>query len=99
MARSTRRSFAAPLVLTIAGGCAGPVHRNPGPPPMYAEWTVVKTADGKCTAHDASPMECPEGASCNPPPPMPVECPADIQEGESRRMWQQRQGEDCFVDP
>jgi hypothetical protein len=126
-AHTRRRSFAAPLVLTVAGACGGkgpPPNVNPPrpEPPQASEWTVYKQ-DGACFAVDSSvcpppaddsvafscaapttaydcpellsldrPIvvvrvdptscemkmemgDCPEGASCNPPPPQPMKCP------------------------
>jgi hypothetical protein len=60
---------------------------------------VSQAADGKCLAEEAGEPDCPENATCNPPPPTPVECPAGIGPDEQRRMWQQDQASPCMVDP
>ncbi len=130
--RKPRRSFAAPLILTVAAVPACVVASNkpatsdpkntpeqrdhrtgeggenanpPGPhvnPPMqrkneYDEkWSVSLQDDGTCLAH-ADDGGCPEGASCNPPPPRPVLCPDGIQEGQWMSMWAVQGETGCWV--
>jgi hypothetical protein len=124
--RIRRRTFATPLVVTVAacGGSPKQAPENPPRPRVVTEWTVYQ-AEGTCFAVDAEacpvpsddktkftcqstsqPYECPEGltldrpivvvrvdpsscemkqempdcpegASCNPPPPMPLACPTE----------------------
>ena len=98
-ARTPRRSFAAPFVVTLAAVPACYVQSSAPPPqpqpvaqpadphpvvvtnpprPQPAastSWHVYKTQDG-CEA--IVNVECPAGASCNPPPPSKVECPTGI---------------------
>lgn len=40
---------------------------------------ILRRADGTCTLL-AEPPRCPPNATCNPPPPRPIECPADPKE-------------------
>ena len=132
-ARTPRRSFAAPFVVTLAAAPAcyvsnapppqqpppaapaeqAPAHNAPGvvvanpprpqpentpvavanpprpqdhpvvvanPPRPHAQpagttWHVFKSGDG-CEA--AVHVDCPKGATCNPPPPRKVECPVGL---------------------
>lgn len=43
--------------------------------PKYAG-RILRRADGTCTLL-ASPPSCPPNVTCNPPPPRPIDCPAD----------------------
>jgi hypothetical protein len=56
---------------------------NPPPPDTAAaaprQWSVWMGADGTCQV--ASAMDCPEGVTCNPPPPAPIACPAGLAAG------------------
>jgi hypothetical protein len=55
-----------------------PVVMNPPRPTVAAagtSWHVFKTKDG-CEA--ALDVECPKGATCNPPPPQKYDCPDGI---------------------
>jgi hypothetical protein len=88
MARSRRFLFTAPFVMiatlpackhsTAGGGGGGDddVTHNP-PAQHYNQWNVRQNDGGGCYV-DWGDMDCPEGASCNPPPPMAVDCPAGI---------------------
>lgn len=89
MSRAPRRQFLAPFILTAAAAlpaCKGKPaptivdHENP-PPSQVRSWTVWVSGD-ECMADDNTPDSCPEGASCNPPPPMIVSCPEGMT-GES----------------
>ncbi len=69
-----RRVFAAPFVLTLASACSPePAH----PVSSDASWFVSKSGD-TCQAESNVDIQCPKGASCNPPPPRTYECPAAI---------------------
>lgn len=39
-------------------------------------WTIVRDSSGKCRA--MVDMTCPQGVSCNPPPPSAYTCPAEV---------------------
>lgn len=41
---------------------------------------VARAADGVCRYYHAE-SPCPEGALCNPPPPVRIECPAALRDG------------------
>ncbi len=89
--RAPRTRFAASLVVTLAAAGCGrtvdhrePVHPNPPPvttteptPPTPTpdgrQWSVMVMGDGTCGAMEE--IACPEGASCNPPPPAKIACP------------------------
>ncbi len=51
-----------------------PLHMNP-PPASDRTFTISKSG-GKCTA--MQDVQCPAGATCNPPPPQPYPCPASV---------------------
>jgi hypothetical protein len=107
MPRSTlrRHAFAAPFVMTLAAACTpkggpggGVVYGNP-PAEPYQTWSVSRGGDGDgCLAWDGADMTCPEEAACNPPPPMPVACPADLDDHDSRRIVQWSPGGPCELD-
>jgi hypothetical protein len=103
LSRSQRRlSFAAPLILVAActptgGGDTTTTRNPPQPEPPYSQWNVSMYS-GECSADDATPFDCPPDASCNPPPPMPVECPAGLEEGGSVLVIQQSEDGPCTVD-
>jgi hypothetical protein len=90
-----RLSFAASFVLIAAchhgGGSNQPQTHN------YAEWSLQKTADG-CTAYDALPPNCPEGAVCNPPAPIDVQCP-DGMVTPTIMVVQPMVGGECYTQP
>jgi hypothetical protein len=119
-ARTPRRNFASPFVVTLAAvpACwtssspqqapptttaqadpapapqpttppAEPAPQQQSRPPMNpprpkpvvpaeppgTQWTIFKQGDA-CSA--AIKVECPQGATCNPPPPKPYACPDGI---------------------
>src|SRR5438045_668609 len=51
--------------------------------PYREEWHVVEY-DGKCEL--AVVEHCPPTAHCNPPPPRPYTCPADLPKDRNRRV-------------
>ena len=63
-----------------SGGEKPPVVVNPPPPgelpdpPADGKGKVVTRDDGTCWYYES--IECPANATCNPPPPMQVKCPA-----------------------
>ncbi len=108
--RAPRRSFAAPLVVTLAAlpGCMNTVdHRNPPalPPPTPVtqpappthtggSWQITMQSDGSCVA-DAD-VACEAGMTCNPPPPAPYACPAGITADRPFTV-QERGADDCVL--
>ncbi len=46
--------------------------------PMPANYRIDDNGDGTCTAWFTGDTHCPEGASCNPPPPQDVACPPEL---------------------
>jgi hypothetical protein len=96
-----RFSFAAPLVLVAAchhGG--GPtITHNPPPQPAahYADWQVSMQGD-TCYADDATPIDCPPDASCNPPAPMTIACPDGITEDAPVKVYQEQENGPCAVE-
>jgi hypothetical protein len=54
-----------------------PINTQPPPKqqPINRTWTVLKTSSG-CEAMVES--NCPQGAMCNPPPPIMYPCPANV---------------------
>lgn len=63
--------LAASFVVTVAGCGAG--DRQTSPPSLFQD------GDGNCRYMHGS--SCPEGASCNPPPPLAAECTAELRDG------------------
>jgi hypothetical protein len=111
MSRSSRRlAFAAPFILVAATAAApgckhaadgggdddSTIHRNPPVHTHHAEWNVYKTGD-TCQADNAIPDSCPPGASCNPPPPMTVACPAGMPESGSVYVYQDTADGPCML--
>jgi hypothetical protein len=78
-----KRHLAAPFVLTaMLSGPALADNTPPKQPPQTKKLPkapdrsrVRRDPDGRCFYHE--PENCPEGARCNPPPPMEVECPPE----------------------
>lgn len=64
-------------------------------PDSERTWTVSLEGSGACTAMGAT--SCPEGASCNPPPPAKVDCPAGITAGQPVQIWAKAGETDCYV--
>ncbi|MBA2543016.1 MAG: hypothetical protein H0V17_25470 [Deltaproteobacteria bacterium] len=82
-----RTVFAAPLIISLVGGCSKkePERTNNPPPPevqlpppkpsaFEVEWDVRRVDAGACEADFV--VECPPNTKCNPPAPLAVECPA-----------------------
>lgn len=102
MSRTSRRlSFAAPLVLIAACHPSPkkepPIDENPPAQTRYAEWNVGMNGD-TCYADDASPMDCPPDASCNPPPPMSIACPEGITADATMLVYQAEENGPCYID-
>lgn len=57
-------------------------------------WTVFKNADG-CMA--AIKVECQPKATCNPPPPFKIACPADVNLDKPVTVVSQDGGSTCMV--
>jgi hypothetical protein len=72
---------------------------EPGDPaPSYERnWTVRIDAKGACLAYQD--VQCPTGATCNPPPPQPVACPAGITVDRPVHIFAQAGSHDCYVMP
>lgn len=79
MRRETRRRFTAPFVLTITAGTAGACAKSGTPEAprsdLGATWYVTRRGDG-CAAMEEN--RCPPDVMCNPPPPRPITCPAEL---------------------
>jgi hypothetical protein len=83
------------------------VHRNPpepdpDPDPVkgvaaYQSWTVQGNA-GKCDAYFDVECPPPDEATCNPPPPMVVACPAELPDGEQMRVVQLEENGPCYAE-
>jgi hypothetical protein len=54
---------------------ANPPRPTNPPPRQESAWTVFKDKDG-CMA--AVKVDCPQGATCNPPPPTKYACPEGV---------------------
>lgn len=68
------------------------------PPPAYQRnWTVMLEDSGDCLAY--ADVQCKKGATCNPPPPQPVACPAGIQKGAPVKIYAQANTWDCYIMP
>lgn len=83
-ATSSAQEAPPPLKKPIMRNPPPPQHVKPKPPPIK----TIETADGKRitrrrngTCWQSFKTSCPEGARCNPPPPRPVECPAELSLG------------------
>jgi len=96
--RTPRRWFAAPFVVTVTAAplaCApSSGARRDFPAGVEGAWYV--TRDGTACSADP-PMSCPKGASCNPPPPTVVECPATMEQSTVRLV--KLAGGSCAVLP
>jgi len=82
MSRSVRRTvFAAPFVISVAAAGCGNKAAEPKPKPpgnTQPTWHVQRLPDGDgCSAHQNVECPPPEVATCNPPAPMFMKCPAD----------------------
>jgi len=66
----------------------------PRPQPASTSWHVYKTKDG-CEA--IVNVECPAGASCNPPPPQKYDCPSGIAMNKPITVTSQPDGT-CLVE-
>lgn len=62
-------ALAASFVVTVsaAAGCKKTSSQN---------ISIARDSDGKCRMHMA--VSCPPNATCNPPPPMVIDCPANL---------------------
>jgi hypothetical protein len=66
-----------PTIVPLGSPPAKPLGSDPEPPPAQPSgmtlWSLFKTADGCATVVK---VDCPAGATCNPPPAQIYECPA-----------------------
>lgn len=70
---------------------------QPTPPPSRdARWTVMKQGD-KCLAY--VDVQCPAGATCNPPPPKAYACLPAMAAGESVKIVQKAGAAECMTEP
>lgn len=60
------------VVVPVSAGC-----RKTSAGDQNASASVYRAPDGCRISH---PMSCPPGASCNPPPPEPVDCPPSLRD-------------------
>jgi hypothetical protein len=89
------------------GGEAQPAPAGPAPgaPQTYTfdqRWTVMKSSNG-CTAMQR--VDCPKPTkaggpvpTCNPPPPMKIECPADWDGKQTLAVVQYANNEKCEIE-
>lgn len=87
---------------TGSGGNLSAQHNPPmpsqGPAPDYQRnWNVTVNADGKCQAQVV--VDCKRGATCNPPMPVEISCPAGIAEGDTIHVYAQPKSWDCYAEP
>ncbi|MBK9034853.1 MAG: hypothetical protein IPL61_26920 [Myxococcales bacterium] len=78
-----RTRFAAPFVIVIAGASAGGCGDSTSGathPARAPSWQVQRTPTG-CEAMPRVDCPPPEVATCNPPPPLAIACPADAPAG------------------
>jgi hypothetical protein len=124
-ARTIRRAFASPFVITLAaplvavaacggGGSKGPIYANPGPPqrepapvadPVSTtdpamlnderHWTVMRQGD---TCQVFENVTCPAQATCNPPPPRPYACTADVTPSAPMKIMRPAGQAECMVE-
>ena len=71
-----------------------------GPDAAQANVRITQQPDGTCVSFPTD-FKCPTGATCNPPPPKPVECPpeqqlptakdpADVTKRDNGQCWEHR---------
>ena len=66
-------------------------------PAYHRNWTVMQQKDGTCQAYLA--VECKKGATCNPPPPQPIECPSGITAARPVDIFASAGSWDCYIKP
>ncbi|MBV8761334.1 MAG: hypothetical protein JO257_28815 [Deltaproteobacteria bacterium] len=71
------------------------VSHNPPRPQPNGSWHVYKTGSG-CEA--AINIQCPAGATCNPPPPQKYDCPPGIVMGKPINIITDGNG-GCIIEP
>ena len=74
-----------------------PVPAQTEAPGYHRNWTVMQNDDGTCVAHLA--VECKKGATCNPPPPQPIECPSGITAARPVDIFASAGSWDCYIKP
>jgi hypothetical protein len=85
--RNLRRTwFSAPLVVVTAGCGSSSATKDP-----TDDFAYVHQQGSACTYNE--PEHCPKGAMCNPPPPLPIECPAGIGKDEWGRVGPKPKGQ------
>jgi hypothetical protein len=74
-----------------------PVPAQTEAPAYHRNWTVTMQKDGTCEAYMA--VECKKGATCNPPPPQPIECPSGITAARPVDIFASAGSWDCYIKP
>jgi hypothetical protein len=98
--RQPRRVLAASFVVTVAAapsvaGCKKTPLTDPDPPGNDSAY-VNRREDGHC--YLSVPEHCPKGASCNPPPPQQVDCPANMRDaGDAPTVSRRPAGKDDWI--
>lgn len=67
------------------------------PPDHRRDWTVTLNADGTCAAF--MDVKCVPNATCNPPPPQKVECPAGITADRPMQLYAMADSNECWIAP
>ena len=75
MARGPRLTFAAPLVVVVGAGCGGGKSSEHPPDHRQPAWTILRQGE-QCQAMPEVHCPPPSVATCNPPAPIPIACPA-----------------------
>lgn len=102
MRQRQRRNFAAPFILTLAAAIpactkGSPTVKEPKPDPVaspYQTWSVERSGEACSVYYE---MDCPPDASCNPPPPMAVACPAGVEDGARFTIVQLEEDGPCSI--
>lgn len=84
--RQRRTWFSAPLVVVTASCGSSSANKDP-----TDDFAYVHQQGTACTYNE--PEHCPKGAMCNPPPPLPIECPAGIEKDEYGRVGPKPNGQ------
>jgi hypothetical protein len=79
--RAWRARLAASFVVTLAGGSSEACKKESDTGGGDADRGYLSRRGEDCTY--GQPEHCPKGAMCNPPPPMVVDCPASLLDGQA----------------